>query len=161
MIGFSWAKSMREFVELINRLIRWNGLSAELDISGQQFRNPWLEASHCIDQMGLGFHLASKPLEWREKRRNGSAKSLLQWPAKNGPGWLQERHYRGGRSRRTAAARAWERGREKHGHRHRLGEKERVGSRAKEGISRRKWAPQPSQNWLKTAQFSESGTAGH
>ena len=31
---------------------------------------------------------------------------------------------------------------------------------AREGISRRKWAPRPSQNWLKTAQFSESGTTG-
>ena len=28
-------------------------------------------------------------------------------------------------------------------------------------IDRRKWAPQPSQNWQKTTQFSKSGTAGH
>ena len=34
-----------------------------------------------------------------------------------------------------------ERGREKHGRRRRLGEKERVGSGAREGISRRKRAP--------------------
>ena len=38
--------------------------------------------------MGLGFHLASKPMEWREKRRKGSVRSFLQgasdektWPA--------------------------------------------------------------------------------
>ena len=28
--------------------------------------------------MGLGFHLASKTMEWREKRRKGSARSFLQ-----------------------------------------------------------------------------------
>ena len=110
---------------------------------------------------GLGFHLASKSLEWREKRRNGSARSLLQWPAMKRLGRLQGWHCRSGRSQETAAVRARERGREEHGHQRRLGEKERVGSGAREGISRRKRAPQPSQNWLKTAQFSESGTAGH
>ena len=38
--------------------------------------------------MGLRFHLASKMMEWREKRRKGSARSFLQgasdeetWPA--------------------------------------------------------------------------------
>ena len=109
---------------------------------------------------GLGFHLASKPLEWREKRRNGLARSLQQWPTNKSLDLLQGRHCRGGRSRRTAMAHAWERGREKHRCRRWLGEKERVASGAREGISRRKRAPRPSQNWLKTAQFSESGTAG-
>ena len=28
--------------------------------------------------MGLGFHLASKMMEWREKERKGSARSFLQ-----------------------------------------------------------------------------------
>ena len=32
-----WARCMKGYVELINRLIRWNGLFPELDIFGQQY----------------------------------------------------------------------------------------------------------------------------
>ena len=67
------------------------------------------------------------------------------------PGWQVAKNGRGACLRE---------GKREHGRQRRLGEKERVGSRAREGISRRKRAPQPNQNWLKTAQFSESGTAG-
>ena len=51
--------------------------------------------------MGLGFHLASKMMEWREKRRKGSARSFLQgasdeetWPAAGValPGWQTARN---------------------------------------------------------------------
>ena len=51
--------------------------------------------------MGLGFHLASKTMEWREKRRKGSARSFLQgasdeetWPAVGAalPGWQAARN---------------------------------------------------------------------
>ena len=51
--------------------------------------------------MGLGFHLTSKTMEWREKRREGSAKSFLQgasdeetWPAAGAalPGWQTARN---------------------------------------------------------------------
>ena len=51
--------------------------------------------------MGLGFHLAFKMMEWREKRRRGLAKSFLQgasdeetWPAVGAalPGWQTARN---------------------------------------------------------------------
>jgi len=52
------------------------------------------------------------------------------------------------RERRTGVGVGWERRKE-------------LGRRPENGIDRRKWASQPSQNWQKTAQFSEGGTASH
>ena len=52
------------------------------------------------------------------------------------------------RERRTGIGVDWERRKE-------------LGRGPENGIDRRKRAPQPSQNWQKTAQFSEGGTAGH
>ena len=52
------------------------------------------------------------------------------------------------RERSTGVSVGWERRKE-------------LGQGPENGIDRTKWAPQPSQNWQKMAQFSESGTAGH
>jgi len=54
----------------------------------------------------------------------------------------------GERKRSTGVGIGWERRRE-------------LGRGPENEIDRRKRAPQPSQNWQKMAQFSESGTAGH
>jgi len=90
-------------------------------------------------------------VEWREKRRKGSAKSFLQgagdektWPAAGAalPGWQAARNS-GGMCLREKKRGAWastSAGREG---------KSWVGAR--EEIDRRKRAPQPSQNWQKTA----------
>ena len=75
--------------------------------------------------MGLGFHLASKTMEWREKRRNGSARSFLQgasdektWPATGAalPGWQTARNGDGTclreKERSTGVGVGWERRKE-------------------------------------------------
>ena len=114
-------------------------------------RSKGVRDSPCFQTVGV---------EGDEKKRLGQEPPIVtseeeSQPAAGAtlPGWQVARNGDGACLR--------ERGREEHGSQRRLGEKERVGSGAREGISRRKWALQPSQNWLKTAQFSESGTAGH
>ena len=71
--------------------------------------------------MGLVFHLASKTMEWREKRRKGSARSFLQgasdeetWPAAGMAlsGWQTARNNDGAclreRERSTGVSVGWE-----------------------------------------------------
>ena len=100
-------------------------------------------------------------MEWREKRRKGSARSFLQ-----GPAMKRLAGCRGGTTE-VAVRKKWRRrvlGREEE---RSMGigvgweRREELSRGPEKEIDRRKWVPQPSQNWQRTAQFSESGTAGH